>query len=351
MVNPNVFTDQEYLQEVTKKINALGKGDRVVLTTMDFNPVEQPVNKVVRALIEASSRGANVHLLVDAFAFMVGEHGEPNGSFLQHGGIEASRSKLFSDKYALLEELRHAGGKYVIVNKPSTRLAIPFIGRSHIKLAIINNHVYLGGRNLGNVWQIDCMVGFYDKPAADYLWGFILNIENKGNVREVLHSTDQIEKIDDKTSLLIDAGKPGQSLIFETALKFIDEAEDWLTITCQYFPSDITAAHLARAVKRGVQVRAYYNHPNKHRGIGRVAQNLILASGRLRLPSQLFAHQLPANHRRIHAKLLASEKGAIIGSHNYISAGVRFGTAEIALVRQNPGFGKQLVDLLVPYLT
>ena len=38
---------------------------------------------------------------------------------------------------------------------------------------------------------------------------------------------------------------------------------------------------------------------------------------------------------KLHAKVLVSERCAIIGSHNYVWQGVRFGTAEIAFITTN----------------
>ena len=47
--------------------------------------------------------------------------------------------------------------------------------------------------------------------------------------------------------VLIDAGVPGQSTIFENALELIDGAQEWLLLTCQFFPNSVTAAMTARA--------------------------------------------------------------------------------------------------------
>jgi hypothetical protein len=48
---------------------------------------------------------------------------------------------------------------------------------------------------------------------------------------------------------------------------------------------------------------------------------------------------------RLHAKLLATEQGAMIGSHNYVVQGVTLGTAEAAILRNDPQFSKQAIGV------
>ena len=40
-------------------------------------------------------------------------------------------------------------------------------------------------------------------------------------------------------------------------MQLIDEARERVLITCQYFPNDVTAAHLQAAYERGVKVEIY----------------------------------------------------------------------------------------------
>ncbi len=52
---------------------------------------------------------------------------------------------------------------------------------------------------------------------------------------------------------------------------------------------------------------------------------------RLTMPPELFRGEIDPSLPFLHAKIIASETSADAGSHNYISAGVMLGTAEIAI--------------------
>jgi hypothetical protein len=124
----------------------------------------------------------------------------------------------------------------------------------------------------------------------------------------------------------------------------IDSANDWIVMTCSVFPSSLTAKHLAAAYKRGANVSLYFNHPSKHPKGHNILHHIVLIQERSRRPSALFDQQLHRDLPYLHAKLLATEHGAMIGSHNYIAAGVTFGTAELTLVRYDNQFAKTSVD-------
>jgi hypothetical protein len=91
-----------------------------------------------------------------------------------------------------------------------------------------------------------------------------------------------------------------------------------------------------------VHVKVIYSPPGKH-GLEKPAHQLYNTLHRLQLPSNLFEFQLPASVSKIHAKLLATEKGAMLGSHNYVTPGVRLGTGEIALQIHDPQFSREAV--------
>jgi phosphatidylserine/phosphatidylglycerophosphate/cardiolipin synthase-like enzyme len=102
-------------------------------------------------------------------------------------------------------------------------------------------------------------------------------------------------------------------------------------MTCQYFPNNLTPAALANAHDRGVGVHLAYNHPSQHRKLLRGVQERQVAYKKKRLPGSVFENQLHHDKNYLHAKILLSEKEAIIGSHNFVKLGVNWGTAEIAL--------------------
>jgi phosphatidylserine/phosphatidylglycerophosphate/cardiolipin synthase-like enzyme len=316
---------------------------------MSFEPSESHIYRLVHELIAAAKRGVHVYLLVDAISFSTDQYELPIGPTLLLHKAASSRRPYFRQKYLLLEELRDSGGHYHIINFPKRRLANPYAGRSHIKIAVVDNWVFTGGCNLGSE-QIDYMTCLEDSTVADWLYELVIRVTKDGNVGHVLDYQDHEFNIDDKTTLLVDAGKPKQSLIYESALECIDAAQEWLVMTCQFFPNTVTAEHLAAAVRRGVNVTLYYNHPRHHAMHMRPVHRAVVWMEKTRQPHTLFAHQLPKSLQRLHAKLIASEQGAMIGSHNYVTHGVNFGTAEIAIRRQDPAFAREALDVLKQYL-
>jgi phosphatidylserine/phosphatidylglycerophosphate/cardiolipin synthase-like enzyme len=145
---------------------------------------------------------------------------------------------------------------------------------------------------------------------------------------------------------LFDSGRRGQSLIFEEAMQLIDSAEKWLVITCQFFPNSVTAQHLLKAVNRGVNVEVIFAHPKHHGIIGGLGQQVSILRERTRVPKILFEHALSRKDPMLHAKLIASDAGFMIGSHNYVRAGVILGTAEIALKSADEKLAREAVQTL-----
>jgi len=83
----------------------------------------------------------------------------------------------------------------------------------------------------------------------------------------------------------------------------------------------------------------------------KLAHYCIYAAQRLIKPPKFFANQVPNSHPTLHAKALASEKTSIIGSHNLIATGVRFGTAEISLERREADFANTVRSLILREVT
>ncbi len=332
----------EYFQELTDFARHAGKGDRMSVATMVFTAEEPAIGEMIYEMTNAARRGARVILSVDAFSFLLGQHLKP-GPLWFGTELSARSPEPFGERFAALKTLAEAGGAYVITNRPKRRFTIPQAGRSHIKFAVLNDRIYIGGHNLERPSDIDVMAHWDDHGAADYLLGFTQAVVKTGSPRMVLHGHDVQRRLNDDTTLLIDAGTPRQSLILDEAWQLIDEAEERLFMTCQYFPGGRTGQHLARALQRGVQVTLYYSHPSAQDSEA-AGHHLYALRERLRLPAELFTHRLPKNYPKLHAKVLVSEKAAMLGSHNYVVQGVRLGTSEIALLSKDPVFGQQLVE-------
>ncbi|PJE65256.1 hypothetical protein COU91_02620 [Candidatus Saccharibacteria bacterium CG10_big_fil_rev_8_21_14_0_10_47_8] len=334
-----------YFRELVRRISVTVKGDRVMLVTMSFKTSIPEVNAIMEELYTAARRGVNVTFCVDANAFLAGSHATPGPLFFSTK-LPKRLPSNYRAKYEALEKLKSSGGHYAIINRPSRPFSRPFAGRSHIKMAIINNYIYIGGCNINDINHLDIMLGWNDKLTADFLYRFTNKIVSAQSTELIMHGRDLTYILDPNTVIMMDSGKQRQSLIFERAMELIDEAQESVMIACQYFPNSVTAKHLIKAHKRGVKVTIIYNHPSKHGILHSALQHLVVLRERSRTPPALFKEQLPKSTPFLHAKLVATEKAAIIGSHNYVTAGVNFGTAEIALLRHDAEFARQAVSAL-----
>jgi phosphatidylserine/phosphatidylglycerophosphate/cardiolipin synthase-like enzyme len=340
-----VYNSADYFSTLCSLVAQTTRGSRIALMAMSYDPTQPHIAELMNELTNAAARGVYVYLLVDAFSFTMDRRHLPTGPAITQRPIHTSQRPHFRERYLPLENLERHGGHYAVINNPKKTLTNPFGGRSHIKIAVVDDTAFLGGCNLEDQ-QIDYMVRFNHKTTVDWLYEFAVQTAEQKSVRQVLHDTDQKLSIDDKTTVFVDSGKPKQSIIYKTALDFIDSAQEWLVMTCQYFPNTVTADHLEAAVRRGVHVVLYYNHPRHHAPHTQPIHHAVIMGEKLRHSDVLFAHQLPKNLQRLHAKLIVNEHGAMIGSHNYVTHGVNFGTAEIAIQRYDSSFAQEALQIL-----
>lgn len=342
---PRLYTKHEYFDELTSRAALLGKGDRLALMTMAFAPDDPKVKALLMALGEAARRGADILLSVDAHGFMAGG-GVQLGPLVWQRTLPKRLTGVFAKRQSALKQLEACGGRTVVTNIPIRIPASPIAGRSHIKFGVINDEVWIGGCNLDNSDDVDLMAGWHDAQIADWLVALPGRAAVAGSVQSAQQNMDMLLPTSWGAELLVDAGVRGTSRIMQEALRLVDEAQERILLTCQFYPSRIMSRHLARAVKRGVFVELIYNHPVKHQRPSHILHYAVGLGERLVRPGALFAHQLPVGHNFIHAKLLVTEKATMLGSHNYVEAGVLLGTAEVALLSKNAKFAASAVIAL-----
>lgn len=343
----DILDSQTYFREIISRIHGAKSGSHIALMSMSYNPSDPAIASLMDELIAAASRGAKVQLNVDAHSFVLDDSRHlPTGPLVRSKDIRRSKRLDFQAKFAALDNLAAAGGHYSIMNLPKRPILNPFAGRSHMKYTVINDILYIGGCNLSDTHQTDMMIRVKDSTASAWAYNFMLEAASDGNVRRFMHGNDFRLPFDNTTSLLVDAGVKKQSLIYDEALKMIDSADKWIVMTCAFFPGDSTSAHLASAVRRGIDVHLYYNHV-RHQGVLRLAHQIAEWREKIRCPGELFLYELPKAMPRIHAKLLATDHGAMVGSHNYVTQGVSFGTAESSLISKDPSFAQKAVDQLM----
>jgi phosphatidylserine/phosphatidylglycerophosphate/cardiolipin synthase-like enzyme len=158
--------------------------------------------------------------------------------------------------------------------------------------------------------------------------------------------SDEEYFLDDDSRLLADCGRKGRSIIMHQAMEMIDQAREKVFLTCQYFPAGLPSQKLLAAHRRGVKVELVYNDPDRHAWPNNWLHKSVAGFEQLRLPKSFFVQTVKPGHNFMHAKLLATEQGALIGSHNYVEAGVKLGTAEIALLTSDTKLADEAVALM-----
>ncbi len=336
------YNRQEYFDELLRSARMAKAGDSLTVMTMSFDPTVTIIAELVRELTAATKRGADVTLVIDAYSFLLSEQDKPGPLILHAKIVPDDLGKPFDIIHASLQKLQAAGGKYYILNEPGRAFSLPFAGRSHIKLALVNDRIFIGGCNLDHPAYLDLMVSWEDTSAATEIRELVRLITVAGSVKQALSGTDQTLVLGDNLTLFVDSGVRKQSLIMQQAHQLIDEAQKSVLITCQFFPGGQTAQRLLAAQRRGVVVTIHYSPPSVHR-LKAPGQWLYNQRERLRLPTGFFAHELSPDKPKLHAKIIATESAVLMGSHNYIQAGVSLGTAEIALLHCDPVFAREVI--------
>ena len=340
-----LYSETEYFSALIRDVNSTKSGDRIGIMTMSFEPSEPAVNKLVERLYAAADRKVEVVLGIDAFTFLVDDSRKTVGPLWLPlpFGQDAYRHRL-----AALDRLSvKPSGSYGVINKPSGYLSNPYSGRSHLKTAVVNDKVYLGGPNLHMTDRSDMVVGLEDPEVADWLFSLTKNVVEAERTSDVLGDADRSIEVDGNTRILLDSGTPGESLILDEAARLIAEAREGLIASFQYFPDGKVADELINAHRRGASVRPFFKHPDRHNLVLGIHQRLAMMLARSRMPGSFFANVVPVDAPVLHSKAIASERAAMVGSHNYVTKGVKYGTPEIALLREDPVFARAVGDLLL----
>jgi hypothetical protein len=330
------YSSQEHYDDLINDVANTGPGDRVVVASMALDPSDPNVADLLPELSGSARRGADVTLAVDAYSFLFDREDRPVGPLVYKSFATSDTRPYFRQKNEAIHTLRDDGVYVGITNMPIRRIIPPYAGRSHIKGTVVNDKWRVGGSNLQTTDNADVMVGREDTKGANLLHGILTDMAYKGNIRRVLGDEDQAFRLDDTTELVFDVGRRNQSAIYERAQGIMTGAEEWLVMTCQYFPGGQTAKLLGRALQNDVETHAFFNAD--HNRLGGFAMGLLRKKESLVLPPELFEDELDPETAYIHAKIAASETQGMVTSHNLIRMGVLLGTAEVALHSTDPAF-------------
>lgn len=289
------------------------------------------------ALIKAAGRGVKVELHIDWIS-----------RDYVHGKISLTpRFKPTQRRYAaelhqknrvMIQTLKAAGVVVSFVNKPDWLAKILAVaGRNHIKMYMVDEKiVWLGGVNILDLalQHLDFMVSYSDSVLISTLKKAFFDTKWQ----------NEIVPFGDDSTLLIDGGKRGQSVIYDHALQLIDRAEHAITFTSQFVPEGALLKSLVAKARQGCEIQVITS-PITMMQFSQWPYKMTY----LKCQQELDKVGLKVIHlpKKIHCKLLlVDEYEALFGSHNLIETGIRLGTAEVDVQTSEP----ELINHLIRFL-
>lgn len=328
--SPRLLTAEEYAKDAAKKIAKATSRIALVVTTLHAD--DDLSRSIVDELCKASERGVLVSVCADAYTYT-----EPKEFILRSPKRHPARAYR---AIKVERQLKKSGVEFRWLGRSSN---IGFAGRTHSKWLIVDDIVYsFGGVNLDHAsfMNTDYMIRMHDADAADALFSYYLRLRKADKGGHALRSKQII--LNDTSSILIDGGLIGDSIIYRRACKLARQAES-ITLVSQYCPT----GRLNRILKRK-NATLYFNHWKRAAWMNRILIQFGMVFSRQRT---LYQH---ANY--LHAKFIIftmpdGHKIAISGSHNFMYGSVAFGTREVALETTNPKIIKQLESFLATYVS
>lgn len=291
---------------------------RVVLTamTVQWGVAMEPV---FAALLRARRRGIRVTVLIDPYSFHPA--GYDYQLYKMTNRVRAQKTQL------VINELKAAGAD---IHFSAAISLSPFKGRNHIKISVVDNLVLtFGGVNLRD--EAFTYADYMFAKESSQLAQFAVQL-----IEDIAHGRQQ----DDQKwewkkghTVFVDAGHPGQSIIYQTACDIVRHAKKVI-----YVSQMVPTGELARLL-RATDYAAYFNRPAQ----AGFPMNLSL------LFDQWAARVSTIYTKRqyIHAKCILAEmpdgtKVSLTGSHNFNWRGVAYGTKEIAVYSEEPELHQRL---------
>lgn len=315
----------EFGRVAVKKISSAK--ERVYLMSMTLHVDDEISSAIIDSIIEASHRGIKVTVTADSFTYT-----EPKDfklSTLITHPIRARKSLKVGST------LRDNGAGFRWLGRNSN---IGFAGRTHTKWLVIDNTVYsFGGINIDgrSFTNTDYMLERNDKKLADWIIKQHEDIIKADRAGRAMRNRKY--SLDDKTTVFLDGGLPGSSIIYSRACKLALPASSSIIVS-QYCPS----GKLARIINKKPYT-LFFNSVKNANSLNR----FMIATGKL--TTNLLNSYTKKNY--LHAKLAIftmhdGSKVALSGSHNLSYSGVLFGTREIAIETTDESIIAQLESFI-----
>lgn len=317
-MNAHLLTPDAYLLDATRRIQSARTRVNVLTMIVVEDEVTRPL---IDALCAAAERGVAVTVAADMFTYT-----EIGGHFK----FNTRNSKAIRHITAMEHRLKRSGVAFRWLGTMANSL---ISGRTHSKWLVVDDTVYsFGGVNLygGGIQNTDYMFRVTDVGLAAHL------VTEQQRITEADHYNQSYRAHsfgDDMTTVLIDGGLLGDSIIYRHACRLTAKAEKVIYVS-QYCPT----GKLGRLLRKS-NPTLYFNHWNKTNSLN---------AATIRVGTWLSGHTTEYTREPyLHAKFMlfslpSGEKVALSGSHNFSHGGVWLGTREVAIETRDPAIIKQL---------
>lgn len=309
---------------------------------MNFEP-GPTTEPLLHALSQGAKKGVDARLTYDWIAFKY-----HNADLHLTPIISPHNKKIFKriDKHRkdILEGLTNSGVRVTVTNKPNiTPRLVPIIKRNHTKIYAVDETVWLGGINFMDEGfnNIDFMVKTHQKKIVKAV------LEHFTKVNKNKCKNNQKIQVTEAETLLTDAGKINNSIIYKIALESAQNANKKILFASQMLPDGPMLKHLIQKANQGLTVTVVTSNADQTK-----FHTLPYSVAYKKIKKKIANSSINLIHavKKVHAKLLiVDEKEAIFGSHNLLQSGVLLGTEEIALKTTNQDLIFQLNNFIEKY--
>lgn len=320
-----LISPPEFLVSFTQASEEARK--RVMFETMTYLEDGPFSNTITSSLIAASKRGVDVRFKYDASSLICldGHIGLTPVSLrrrswsqdiINHGERTRRRLQEMSDariKVAPQSELN-------VLTK-----ILPFLGRSHSKLAVVDERAWVSNINLTQA-HLGYPAFIYETKNGEAVER-VADLIKDGSIWTRKDGTVQCGQ---EVSLIVDSGRPFSSPIYDFANRRVQQGSDLIVVFSPYLPQRRLLTNLLLAEKRGCQVLLVTSEEDTTKG--RLSPYGI-AKG-------LFEDQIRGRggfsvvrvHGLIGARGVLTDRSFLTGSHTLSEYGMWFGgTKEVAV--------------------
>lgn len=315
----NLLDSEQYYSDLYRAI--VGAKQRIVLISMVMYADDKTM-PIFEQIAEAANRGVAVKLYVDSgFRHML------IGSYPYS---PRKHKQLLGRTLDIFTRLSSLGVKIVELKKVNLN---PFKGRCHVKASIVDDEVFsFGGINFcaHDFKNLDYMLYQTNSSLAENLLKILSKLEKS-------KTGDILINIDNKNTILLDAGNAGQSIIYDKACLLAEQASK-----IYYVSQMVPSGKLARAIK-ATNSECYFNRISQ--GKGAIVLSLALDKIQAQIQNQ-YKRDGYVHAKFILFKMKDGSRALISGSHNFSWRGVAYGTQEIAIYSTDEDLWGQLYDFI-----